>query len=186
MYNVHKVQMRDDPRKILQCPHCPYSALLRSRFNDHLETHSEARAHVCPDCNKSFRTKCVLKSHRQWLHSDKVFSCTQCSYQTKTSVKLNEHVRVQHQLKNVKPYQCPYCPFKCATGGNTRKHVMNKHKGLPVRYISDTIVIDVAKKARELGHVASLDDIIPKIDNAGLTHVEGIQIFNTSNLNLTM
>lgn len=40
---------------------------------------------------------------------------------------------------------CRYCDFRSATGGNCRKHIMNKHKGLEVEYVKDTTLLEAAK-----------------------------------------
>ncbi|XP_052761511.1 zinc finger protein 26-like [Mya arenaria] len=158
MFNVHKERAEGDKREVLQCPHCPYTAILLYRFNTHLNTHTDARTFFCAPCKRGFNSAGALRSHKEWMHSDKIYSCNQCAYETKASKKLNEHVRVQHQLKGFKPYRCPYCSFTCATGGNTRKHVKQVHKGQPVTYIRDTDLLIAARKARAAGHYSSIED----------------------------
>ena len=156
MFNVHKVRAEEDKRELFSCPHCPFTSILKYRYQTHLNGHTNTRNYECKLCNKSFVSANTLRSHKQWVHSDKVHSCTQCDYQTKTSQKLNEHIRVQHQLQGFKPYKCPYCQFRCATGGNTRKHVKQVHKGQEVTYIRDDDLLAAARMARASGHYASL------------------------------
>jgi hypothetical protein len=91
-----------------------------------------------------------IKNHRFGWHQ--LLVIYQCSYSTKTGQKLNEHIRVQHQLKGIKPYLCPYCDFTCATSGNCRKHIKGKHKGKEVRYDCDKEYLEVAKMARKEGN----------------------------------
>jgi hypothetical protein len=82
--------------------------------------------------------------------------------------KLNEHIRVQHQLKGIKPYLCPYCDFTCATSGNCRKHIKGKHKGKEVRYDCDKEYLEVAKMARKEGNTNPLIvqvQNIPKLES---------------------
>ncbi|KAL4218078.1 hypothetical protein ACF0H5_022815 [Mactra antiquata] len=156
LFNVHKVRADEDKRELLQCPYCPYTSILKYRYQTHVNSHTNTRKYECKVCEKSFVSANALRSHTQWVHSDKVFSCSQCDYQTKTTQKLNEHIRVQHQLQGFKPYQCPYCSFRCATGGNTRKHVKQVHKGAEVTYIRDDDLLRVARDARATGHYAPL------------------------------
>ena len=153
---MHRVKAEDDKRKEYRCDQCDYVTLLKHRFRTHVNGHSNVREYVCQTCGKEFISSSTLRSHNQWLHWSKLYSCTQCDYQTKTMQKLNEHIRVQHQLKDMKPYRCPYCGFTCATGGNCRKHVKQKHKGQEVRYIRDDDLIAAARFARQAGSHTSL------------------------------
>lgn len=63
---------------------------------------------------------------------------------------------MQHQLKGFKPYKCPYCEFRCATGGNTRKHVQQVHRGEIVKYIRDDSLLKAARMARASGDFSPL------------------------------
>ena len=104
-------------------------------------------------------------AHKMWAHSDKKFSCPHCGYQTKTTQKLNEHIRIQHQLKGLKPYRCPYCSFTCATGGNTRKHIKQRHKGEPVTYLRDDHLLEAARVARKAGNTSSISGLVVSQEN---------------------
>ena len=163
LYNVHKVRADDDKREEFVCPHpgCTFVSILHHRFQTHLNGHTNTRTYCCKPCNKWFVSSSTLRAHKQWYHSDKLHSCTQCNYQTKTSQKLNEHVRVQHQLKGLKPFKCPYCEFRCATGGNTRKHVKQVHRGRVVTYLRDDQILNAAKVARASGQNQPLINIMP-------------------------
>ena len=74
---------------------------------------------------------------------------------------MNEHVRVQHQLKGLKPFKCPYCEFRCATGGNTRKHVKQVHRGQVVTYLRDDSLLTAAKMAKASGQNQPLINLLP-------------------------
>lgn len=68
---------------------------------------------------------------------------------------------MQHQLKGLKPFKCPYCEFRCATGGNTRKHVKQVHRGKLVTYLRDDQILNAAKVARASGQNQPLINIMP-------------------------
>ena len=161
--------MEDDHRYYYQCDRCSYQTPLKYKFNNHMNGHNNVRNYSCDQCDKMFITASTLASHKKWKHSaeeDKV--CNQCSYSTKTGQKLNEHIRVQHQLKGIKPYLCPYCDFTCATSGNCRKHIKGKHKGKEVRYDCDKEYLEVAKMARKEGNTNPLIvqvQNIPKLES---------------------
>lgn len=163
LFNVHKVKAEEDKRQEFKCQYCPFTSLLHYRYKIHLNSHTGTRNYVCQVCDKAFVSANTLRSHNQWFHSDKVYSCGQCNYQTKTVQKLNEHIRTQHQLRGYKPYKCPYCTFRCSTGGNTRKHVKQVHKGQPVTYIRDTEIIDAARRARAAGYCMPMDGLLPNM-----------------------
>lgn len=172
LFNVHKVRAEEDKRKEYKCPYCSFTSILHYRYQTHLNSHTGTRNFVCKICDKAFISANTLRSHTQWLHSDKVYSCSQCNYQTKTVQKLNEHIRVQHQLKGYKPYKCPYCQFRCATGGNTRKHVKQVHRGQPVTYIRDKEMIDAARRARASGYLMPMTGLLPDVMESFTEHME--------------
>ena len=168
LFMVHKVKAKEDTRKEFQCPHCDFTTLLGHRFKTHLNGHKNIREYSCNMCDKKFISSSTLRAHKQWTHSQKKYDCPHCGYQTKTSQKLNEHIRIQHQLKGFKPYHCPYCTFTCATGGNTRKHIKQKHKDMEVRYIRDDSLLEAARLARKSGNTMSLNYIsVQKEEIAG-------------------
>ena len=68
---------------------------------------------------------------------------------------------MQHQLKGLKPFKCPYCEFRCATGGNTRKHVKQVHRGQVVTYLRDDSLLTAAKMAKASGQNQPLINILP-------------------------
>ena len=67
---------------------------------------------------------------------------------------------MQHQLKGLKPFKCPYCEFRCATGGNTRKHVKQVHRGRVVTYLRDDSLLTAAKMAKASGQSQPLINIL--------------------------
>lgn len=149
MFRLHNVTIQPSKRKELKCPHCTFATLLRHQYQTHVNGHSNKRQYVCDLCGDAFIAQTTLRSHKQWKHSEVHYQCKHCEYRTKTVQKLNEHIRAQHVLNGVKPYLCPYCDFSCATGGNCRKHVINKHKGQRVEYLKDKYMISRAVNAHK-------------------------------------
>lgn len=113
---------------------------------DHMNTHKQVRQFHCKICSHTFFTKSTLEGHLKVVHSDSKVQCTYCEYKTKNKYHLKNHIRVMHTHRHIKPYKCPYCDFRCASSGNCRKHVMNRHKGLPVTWVkvSDAEVVTAA------------------------------------------
>lgn len=158
LWNQHKVRMVDDDRQYFQCDQCTYQTPHRTNFVNHTNSHNNVRNYICDQCDARFVSSAVLVAHQKYKHStkdqDKI--CSQCGYRAKTTSSLNMHIRVQHQLKGIKPYKCDYCDFRSATGGNCRKHIMGKHKGLPVHYTCDKEYLEKAKNARKAGNTNQL------------------------------
>lgn len=145
MYRVHKTRAPGDNREEFKCSHCDFVTIFGHRYRIHMNSHNNIRQYVCEFCSKAFVSSNSLRRHKLWLHSSESLSCPFCSYETKTKQSLSVHVRTQHTMKGVKPYMCRYCDFRSATGGNCRKHIMNKHKGLEVEYVKDTTLLEAAK-----------------------------------------
>ncbi|XP_029634689.1 zinc finger protein 99 [Octopus sinensis] len=145
MYRVHKTRAPGDNREEFKCPHCDFVTIFGHRYRIHMNSHNNIRQYVCEFCSKAFVSSNSLRRHKLWLHSSESLSCPFCTYETKTKQSLSVHVRTQHTMKGVKPYMCRYCDFRSATGGNCRKHIMNKHKGLEVEYVKDTTLLEAAK-----------------------------------------
>lgn len=160
LWNQHKVKMADDDRQYFQCDQCTYQTPNRKTFANHMNSHNNVRNYICDQCDARFVTMTVLIGHQKHKHStkDQHKVCSQCGYRAKTKSSLNLHIRVQHQLKGIKPYKCDYCDFKCATGGNCRKHIMGKHKGLPVHYTCDKEYLEKARNERKAGNTNQLFD----------------------------
>ncbi|VDI22522.1 Hypothetical predicted protein [Mytilus galloprovincialis] len=150
--------MADDDRQYFQCDQCTYQTPNRKTFANHMNSHNNVRNYICDQCDARFVTMTVLIGHQKHKHStkDQHKVCSQCGYRAKTNSSLNLHIRVQHQLKGIKPYKCDYCDFRCATGGNCRKHIMGKHKGSPVHYTCDKEYLEKARNERKAGNTNQL------------------------------
>ena len=159
MWNTHRIKMADDNRRYYQCDRCAFQTPLSNKFKHHMDSHNNVRNYLCDQCDAKFVTRTTLNVHKKWKHSsgESTKICNQCGYETRGLGRLNEHIRVQHQLKGIRPFRCPYCDFTSATGGNCRKHIMGKHKGQPVRYECDKEYLEVAKIARKEGNTNPLD-----------------------------
>ncbi|XP_046362470.2 uncharacterized protein LOC124139453 [Haliotis rufescens] len=147
MYQVHGIRASFDKRKEIKCPHCNYTALVKSWMTKHMDRHATTKNYTCELCGKTFGSPRNLNSHTRWAHKTAKHQCPHCEYITKTPTRLKNHIKTQHMFRGYKPYTCPYCPFKCATGGNCRKHVMQKHPGQTVTYNRNEELIAYMKAA---------------------------------------
>ena len=134
LYAKHGIKL-EEHMKIFECNLCQFTTSIKYQYSDHMRVHYQMRDIPCPHCNKKFITRKSMRSHIVKCHKPKDYHCSVCNYSSAVKSKVHEHMRVIHTHRHYKPYQCPYCSFRCATGGNCRKHVKQRHKGQEVRYI---------------------------------------------------
>lgn len=139
LYGKHGIKL-EEHMKIFECNICQFTTNIKYQYSDHMRVHYQIRDIPCPHCNKKFITRKSMRSHIVKCHKPKDYHCSVCSYSSAVKSKVHEHMRVIHTHKHYKPYQCPYCSFQCATGGNCRKHVKQRHKGQEVKYIKLPLV----------------------------------------------
>lgn len=121
-------------------------------MNEHEKIHSDVKSHVCPICQKTFKTASTLTQHvdihgeteyhckvcnlrlnskrtlRQHMlkHSNLTsFTCDVCKAQFKRAKAFKEHLISQHT--NIKAYKCSWCERTFANGANFRKHQKEHH-----------------------------------------------------------
>ena len=88
-----------------KCSYCPYKALKRKQFLDHLAIHFKNHQYVCGICEHIARTKQDLERHQE-RHTETQYKCTICSTLFGTSSYLNVHLRNKH---NIREKRAEYC-----------------------------------------------------------------------------
>ncbi|XP_037796489.1 zinc finger protein 513-like [Penaeus monodon] len=80
------------PKKIHQCPVCPYTTPNRSHWIVHCRTHTGEKPYSCSYCPYEAVAKSDLKRHIRIHTGEKPFSCPHCPYQTAVSASLKRHI----------------------------------------------------------------------------------------------
>ena len=52
-----------------KCKVCGKTAVVATNIKNHIEHHMEGLLYSCPDCDKTFRSKCTFKVHRVQYHN---------------------------------------------------------------------------------------------------------------------
>jgi RNase P subunit RPR2 len=106
------------------CPICQKTYKTASTLSQHLDTHGKTEYH-CSECNLRLNSKRTLKQH-MLKHSDAIrFTCEICNAQFKRTKAYKEHLISQHT--NIKAYKCDWCEKSFANGANCRKHKKECH-----------------------------------------------------------
>lgn len=100
-------------RQFFTCEFCKRTFDRKSRFTNHMFTHTSHEPHKCSVCPKRFKSIKYLQKHME-VHdlSDTSHSCNLCDYKTRRKAYLKSHyIRRHTQQYN---YTCEHCekPFK--------------------------------------------------------------------------
>jgi len=134
---------------LFDCDICQYRSPCESMTRRHRKNlHAERETPVCEVCGKQCANQEQLKKHVLHIHGEgEVFSCPECSANYETSGGLSYHRWKIHRVGRngrgeddpdhwiEKPYKCYYCSHASGISNNTKKHIVNVHKGLPLKVI---------------------------------------------------
>ncbi|XP_047492014.1 zinc finger protein 513-like [Penaeus chinensis] len=113
------------PKKIHQCPVCPYTTPNRSHWIVHCRTHTGEKPYSCSYCPYEAVAKSDLKRHIRIHTGEKPFSCPHCPYQTAVSASLKRHILTHTRL----------CTF------NFKKLIKTWNRDKAIRYLEDIRLI---------------------------------------------
>ncbi|XP_013393196.1 zinc finger protein 652-B isoform X2 [Lingula anatina] len=102
------------------CEYCHKKFRFKSRYNEHIRTHTKEKPYVCPVCSKAFSYKGDLCKHMPVHSQAKPYVCEQCNAGFSFSSSYNKHMQKYHNVNRVRqrgnndqsktyPYECRIC-----------------------------------------------------------------------------
>ncbi|XP_011300168.1 zinc finger protein 62 [Fopius arisanus] len=109
------------------CKICGKKFLKLRLLQDHKNTHTGTRPHVCDMCQKTFRTYAAKWAHEQ-RHKNEGFVCDYCKHKFTDKNNLRRHI-TRHLPPEEWRYQCEICDLKFQRHSNLQRHV-ERHKAI--------------------------------------------------------
>ncbi|XP_007501798.1 zinc finger protein 142 [Monodelphis domestica] len=111
--------------KPYQCTECEYCTNRADALRVHQETrHQEARAFMCEQCGKAFKTRFLLRTHLRKHSEDKPYVCNVCHRAFRWAAGLRHHA-LTHTDRH--PFFCRLCSYKAKQKFQVVKHVRRHH-----------------------------------------------------------
>ncbi|XP_021099921.1 zinc finger protein 142 isoform X2 [Heterocephalus glaber] len=111
--------------KPYQCPECEYCTNRADALRVHRETrHREARAFMCEQCGKAFKTRFLLRTHLRKHSEAKPYVCNVCHRAFRWAAGLRHHA-LTHTDHH--PFFCRLCSYKAKQKFQVVKHVRRHH-----------------------------------------------------------
>ncbi|CAH6791776.1 zinc finger protein 142 isoform X2 [Phodopus roborovskii] len=111
--------------KPYQCPECEYCTNRADALRVHRETrHREARAFMCEQCGKAFKTRFLLRTHLRKHSEAKPYVCNVCHRAFRWAAGLRHHA-LTHTDRH--PFFCRLCNYKAKQKFQVVKHVRRHH-----------------------------------------------------------
>uniref|UniRef100_A0A2K6DK90 Zinc finger protein 142 n=1 Tax=Macaca nemestrina TaxID=9545 RepID=A0A2K6DK90_MACNE len=111
--------------KPYQCPECEYCTNRADALRVHQETrHREARAFMCEQCGKAFKTRFLLRTHLRKHSEAKPYVCNVCHRAFRWAAGLRHHA-LTHTDRH--PFFCRLCNYKAKQKFQVVKHIRRHH-----------------------------------------------------------
>ncbi|XP_016042513.2 zinc finger protein 142 [Erinaceus europaeus] len=111
--------------KPYQCPECEYCTNRADALRVHQETrHRDARAFMCEQCGKAFKTRFLLRTHLRKHSEAKPYVCNVCRRAFRWAAGLRHHA-LTHTDRH--PFFCRLCSYKAKQKFQVVKHVRRHH-----------------------------------------------------------
>lgn len=76
---------------------CSSHSFQKGSLTEHMKTHSNVKQHVCPICNKEYKTASTLTNHID-THSVTEYKCAICDLKLNSKRTLKQHEKVHSNL----------------------------------------------------------------------------------------
>lgn len=90
--------------KIFSCEYCNKEFKYRSKYVEHLRTHTGERPFPCSFCDASFTQRGALKQHERIHTGDRPHYCGICDKSFRTASALTLHLRIHPGSSNISHY----------------------------------------------------------------------------------
>ncbi|XP_043482653.1 zinc finger protein 12-like isoform X9 [Leptopilina heterotoma] len=116
-------------RQFFTCEFCKRTFDRKSRFTNHMFTHTSHQPHKCSVCSKKFKSVKYLQKHME-VHDlpDTSHSCDLCDYKTRRKAYLKSHyIRRHTQEYN---YSCEHCEKQFKLRADYTCHIKTHEEGI--------------------------------------------------------
>ena len=130
---VIKPKVNNPYGNYLECPLCDFSTNLGSKYNMHIQHHTQPSMIQCPFCvyKVKYEMRYRFRDHL-FIHLDEDLVCTECGFKTRSMV----HFR-KHYFAHKRDFQCPQCPYVTRFDYSFKEH-MNRHNASLGNQITDS------------------------------------------------
>ena len=99
----------------VECPECSTTCLNQKALESHLRREHRGAKVTCDECFKTYKNENALNAHKYRFHGrgkdkyfkEKAHECNECSMVFMGKRKLEAHVKLAHQVEEIKCEQCP-------------------------------------------------------------------------------
>uniref|UniRef100_A0A7M4FME1 Zinc finger protein 142 n=1 Tax=Crocodylus porosus TaxID=8502 RepID=A0A7M4FME1_CROPO len=107
------------------CEECEYRTNRADALRVHRDTrHREARAHMCEQCGKAFKTRFLLRTHLRAHSEARPYVCGVCQRAFRWAAGLRHHFLTHTDLR---PFFCRFCAYRAKQKFQVVKHVRRHH-----------------------------------------------------------
>ncbi|XP_019347987.2 zinc finger protein 142 isoform X2 [Alligator mississippiensis] len=107
------------------CEECEYRTNRADALRVHRDTrHREARAHMCEQCGKAFKTRFLLRTHLRAHSEARPYVCGVCRRAFRWAAGLRHHFLTHTDLR---PFFCRFCAYRAKQKFQVVKHVRRHH-----------------------------------------------------------
>ncbi|GLV44364.1 Meiotic central spindle [Carabus blaptoides fortunei] len=160
--SVKKTNVTGDINRHI-CPVCNKTFRTKTKLQEHSITHSDARPYPCSLCGKTFKADSHLRIHKL-THSDvKRYKCNMCDKAFCRSSNLQLHRRTH---SNARPHKCSTCDMRFKEKGTLRKHMTVHNAIKTIKYKCKLCEKEYSRLENLKLHLKTHPEYRPKCDKS--------------------